>query len=525
LQAYGTCHDASATGRRHLAETDTRAADRLRGLAANTLVVALFGSIFLGVGFLALLRRNAHLCVKASCAAQVIIPAVMAVSLLAAGAIGPALLAAAGSALAAYCFHLWRAELVLCARLLSVAGEALTHNPHLVSASLGLNAVHIAAVLPVLALMVAASRVGDAVPYGLAAATVAGVDGAAQTCVDAAGAAVQCCIWQTSPASTAYIVLAALCTSWTTFLVFEMRLFAIAHVVVRWYSLPLGARLPGSPLREVRSHGMDIAASFDLLCFNLLCLRANANVLFIALLQALSCAAGPAFGSLCLGSAILTLADAARQAAEATRRRGGGLLACLLATLVACISELVASLTRFATIRLAATGQNFMDAAHDQVAVLKRNFLATYAVWSFPPMVLAFTSAVAAGGAALIATAAFAAAGSRVVSSSGPVGSAARGDASDALGMLSALVGGGSFVLVLVVLSYLSSLIIHITDVVYVCWAEDQDKAVCLRPEVHAVFAAVPSVRVGALVQQPDGELGYAPDDAQPPRQQNAVRA
>jgi hypothetical protein len=262
--------------------------------------------------------------------------------------------------------------------------------------------------------------------------------------------------------------------------------------------------------------------------------------------EALSCAVG----SLCLGSAILTLADAARQAAEATRRRGGGLLACLLATLVACISELVASLTRFATIRLAATGQNFMDAAHDQVAVLKRNFLATYAVWSFPPMVLAFTSAVAAGGAALFATAAFAAAGCRVVSSSGPVGSAARGDASDALGMLSALVGGGSFVLVrarvmdiaaclradacalfitllqvLVVLSYLSSLIIHITDVVYVCWAEDQDKAVCLRPEVHAVFAAVPSVRVGALVQQPDGELGYAPDDAQPPRQQNAVRA
>ena len=246
----------------------------------------------------------------------------MAVSLLATGAVGPGLLAAAGSALAAYCFHLWRAELVLCARLLSVAGEALTANPHLVSASLGLNAVHIAAVLPVLALMVAASRVGDAVPYGLAAATVAGVDGAAQTCVDAAGAAVQCCIWQTAPASVAYIVLAAMCTSWTTFLVFEMRLFAIAHVVIRWYSLPLGARLPGSPLRE-----------------------------------ALSCAAGPAFGSLCMGSAILTLADAARQAAEATRRRGGGLLACLLATLVACLSELVASLTRFATIRLAATGQ------------------------------------------------------------------------------------------------------------------------------------------------------------------------
>ena len=440
--------------------------------------------MFLGVGYLWLLRRNAALCVKASCAAQVLVPAVMAISLLSVGAVVPGLLCAAGSALAAWCFHLWRAELVLCGRLLSVAGEALTHNPHLVSASLGLNAVHVAAVLPVLALMVAASRVGDAVPYALVASTVAGVDGAPQTCVDAAGAAVQCCIWQTAPASVVYIVFAALCTSWTTFLIFEMRLFAIAHVIVRWYNLPLGARLPGSPLRE-----------------------------------ALSCAAGPAFGSLCLASAVLTMADAARQAAEATRRRGGGLLACLVAALVACISELVATLTRFATIRVAATGQAFMDAARDQVALLKRNFLATFAVWRFPPMVLAFTSAVAAAGSALIAAAAFAAAGSRVVSSAGPAGSTARGDASDALAMLSALVGGASFALVLVVLSYLSSLIIHITDVVYVCYAEDQDKAICLRPEVHAVFAAVPSVRVGALVAQPDGELGYAP------QQQPAARA
>ena len=313
LQAYGTCHAAAATGRRHLAETDTRAAARLRDYAANTLVIVLFGAVAVGVAFITLLRRNAALCVKLSCAAQVFIPAFMAVSLLAAGAVVPAVFCALGSALAAYCFHLWRAELVLCGRLLSVAGEALTQNPHLVSASLGLNAVHIATVLPVLALMVAASRVGDAVPYDLVASTVAGVDAAPQTCVDAAGAAVQCCIWQTAPASVAYIVYASLLCAWTTFLICEMRLYSLAHVVVRWYSLPLGARLPGSPLRE-----------------------------------ALSAAAGPAFGSLCLGSAVLTAADAARQAAEATRRRGNGLLACIVATLVACISELVSALTRYA---------------------------------------------------------------------------------------------------------------------------------------------------------------------------------
>lgn len=397
-------------------------------MAANTLVVSLFGSLFAGVGFLWLLRRNAALCVKISCAAQVVVPAVMAVSLLVSGAVVPALVSAVFSALAAWCFYLWRAELALCSRLLSVAGEALTANPHLVSASVGLNVVHVAVVLPVIALMVAATRVGDAVPYALAATTVAGVDGALLSCVDDAGAAVPCCMWETAPASVAYIVFASLCVSWTTFLVFEMRLFAIAHVVTRWYRLPLGARLPGSPLRE-----------------------------------ALACAAGPSFGSLCLGSFVLTLADAARRAQEASRRRGDGIAAMIVACIVACIAEVVSALTRFATIRLAATGQGFMDAARDQIALLKRNFLATYAVWQFPPTILAFTSAVAAAAAALIAVAVFAAAGSRVVSSSGPAGSNARLDAADALSSLTPLVGGGAFALVLVVLSYLSSLVIHVT--------------------------------------------------------------
>ena len=62
LQAYGTCHDTPA-GRRHLAETDTRATARLGSMAANSMVLIFCLSIVGGLLFLNLLRRNAALCV------------------------------------------------------------------------------------------------------------------------------------------------------------------------------------------------------------------------------------------------------------------------------------------------------------------------------------------------------------------------------------------------------------------------------------------------------------------------------
>jgi hypothetical protein len=42
--------------------------------AANTLIVSLFLALLGGMGFLSLLRNNAALCVKFSCAVQITIP-------------------------------------------------------------------------------------------------------------------------------------------------------------------------------------------------------------------------------------------------------------------------------------------------------------------------------------------------------------------------------------------------------------------------------------------------------------------
>jgi hypothetical protein len=466
---------------------EARVSDELSSLAANALVLSLFAAVGLGLGFLAMLRRNALACVKASCAVQVAVPAIISVSSFAAGAPQAGVVFLFCAALAAFAFWLWRAELALCARLLSVAAAALNENAHLVTASLGMNLVLSAVSLPLLALMVAAVRVGAPAPNALATLTAPAVDGALQ-CMDDARNAVACCMWQPAPAAVAWMVCASCVLSWAVFLAFEVRLFTIAHTVSRWYALPVGARLQGQPIRE-----------------------------------AMAVAVGPSFGSLCLGSAVLTAADMARQAAESARRQGGGLLACLIASVVACVSEILRLLTRFATVRCAITGEDFMAAARSVTDLLARHSLSAYGVWRFPPMVLSFTSLALAVGYAGITLLAYGAAGSRVVATAGAPGSDAHSDATAALQLMSLAVAGGALALVLVVCLFLSSIVVNIIDTVYLCYATDLDRACIVRPEVHAVFAAVPSVHVvvdGALIQQPDGELGYAPGAAAHQQQQ-----
>lgn len=455
---------------------DTRTNERLSGLVANTLVASLFFSVALGLAFLALLRHNALACVKAACAVQVVIPAIVGVAALASGAVAGGVVLLVCAALAGLAFYLWRHELALCARLLSVASAALNENAHLVSASVGLQVVAVVTALPLVGFVVAATRVGAPVPSALATSTSPAADGTLM-CLDDSKSVVPCCMWQPAGGAVLYIVFASLVLSWCTALIFELRLYSIAHTVARWYYLPLGARLPGKPVTV-----------------------------------AMRAAVGPALGSLCLGSAVLTAADVARQAAESARQRGSGLLACLVTSIASCIAELLRLLTRFATVRCAMTGEAFMAAAGNVTELLTRHALSTYGVWRFPPMVLGFTSVALAVGYAGATLLAFNAVGAGIVAHAGAPDSSARADAVQALSVASLGVALGALALVLVVLVFLSSIIVNIVDTLYICFATDLDNAVLARPDVHAIFVAVPAVHV--LVQQPDGELGYAPSAA-----------
>lgn len=371
-QAYGTCH---ATSRSLLEGDNISAAHKtLNGYAVrrrsgescsssrarpplthaplqtNTLVLAFFASFGLGFAFLGLLRRNARACVRAACGIQVLAPAVVGTGLLVAGQTGTGLFfylmarrvpsrarvsrlltlqnnrrrcprssstcGAPSSSWWAACSRSLRRRSTRRVRApsprpLSRAHElAAPQNGHLVSATLALQLLLTVVAVPVVVMIVFAARTGAPAPNA-AVASVSAPGGAASTCASASGESVPCCVWQPSAPAILYIVAAASVLSWTTFLAFEARLFAIAHVVARWYESPAGVALPGKPVRE-----------------------------------ALSLAAGPSFGSLSKGAAVLTAADALRQAADSARRNNDGLLSCLVASLAACVAALLEYLTK-----------------------------------------------------------------------------------------------------------------------------------------------------------------------------------
>ena len=81
-------------------------------------------------------------------------------------------------------------------------------------------------------------------------------------------------------------------------------------------------------------------------------------------------ALGPSFGSLALGSLVLTGIEIARQINENARRNarenGGGavqILACMITGCMDCIYAVISHVTKYATIQCAITGAAFCDAA------------------------------------------------------------------------------------------------------------------------------------------------------------------
>jgi hypothetical protein len=478
-QDYYSCHAGNSTGTRRmmLDNTAVTAKERIFATAVHACIVAAVLAVPVGLGFVSALRTNAPMFVKAAVYFKVLAPALLGFILLGIGAVGPGVVCLLLSAFIAFVMYLWRNELALCGRLLGVAGAALSDNGHLVSGSLVIQAMHTLVAIPIIATAAVASQMQVMVPNADAVLVKE------TNLCNIQGNAADCCALTLAPASGFYYFLATILCSWMTFLAFELRLFTIAHVVLRWYALPLGAKLQGTPVREALAAGM-----------------------------------GPQLGSLSFGSAVMAICDMMREAAERSRRQGG-ILAAIMAILVTCISEMVKLMSRFATIRLAATGESFMDAARSVIALMERNMLSTYAVWSFPPMVLGFTSFVFALLGCAGTSGIFHGVGRGILKH---YSQSSNSTLTDVLWVSTAWVAAISFILFFIVVSFLASTVISIVDVVYVAWATDLDQAKQTRPEVHAVFNLMPSVRTGAVVQQPDGEIGYAPGAA--PAQAQAQR-
>jgi len=334
----------------------------------------------------------------------------------------------------AYVLYGWRQNgaLDLVARLLSTAAVALRQNANLVSMS--------AAVLLAYASFVLAPALGFLYSAG----------------------ELQSCSGHTAFPNLVFVVTSA-AISWAGALSMELRLFTTAHVVARWYELPVGSRLEGRPVRE-----------------------------------AFSLAVGPSLGSLCVGALVLNAIEFVRELLARILSRLGpaGIMLQWIANGFARFTEF---LTRFATIGVALGGDRFFVSGRHSTELFYAAGCQGHAVWFLPQYALFAVSACVSIIAALVATVIYS-----VFMPSIDSYTAAQ---------LQQLVTYGVFLLTVSCIQFLNGLLLSIVDALYFCFAADKVAKRMQKPDVHAVMADVvhrQPPKPGALVRQPDGETGYA---------------
>ncbi|KAF5839602.1 plasma-membrane choline transporter-domain-containing protein [Dunaliella salina] len=267
-------------------------------------------------------------------------------------------------------FFLWREQVELVTQLLGVAGEALMKNLGLIGVAVGLQLGVLVLVAPIAVGMAMAITNGQ-VAYNYARddsklASAQSVGDGAPACVDEQGRPVMCCLWEVDSWVPLYMSWCALALLWSIFLAFEVKVYTVSGTVAQWYFGPMyPTARPDVPQGGSRA------------------------------LRSLGHALGPSLGSLCLGSAILTLMSLLRQAMQKAREESGrNIFMYIFASLMSFIYAVIEYLTKFATVRMAMTGQRFFDAGRSVVDLLARNAMDTLGVWWLPPLILQIVDAV-----------------------------------------------------------------------------------------------------------------------------------
>ncbi|GLI62333.1 hypothetical protein VaNZ11_004941 [Volvox africanus] len=436
---------------------------------------SLGGSVLVGLLFLWLAKVKPAVLVAAAIALQVAVPTLLGLAALIGSfwAFGIISLFLAG--MLVLLFWRLREQIELVTHLLGLSGQGLEANPELVPTALGLQ-LGLSALLeiPLLMAIVGAIQNGtlvynsDRMDHGRASV--------ADECVNSDGASVDCCEWQVESWVNAYLVVVVIAMLWSMFLVFQVKMFTVAGTVAQWYF---------QPTSSTDDQGRNRSRTLTSLRFAL----------------------GPSLGSLCAGSAVLTLVSIVRRILKKLRRDSTtNLFAACLAACLSMLLTLVEFVTQFATVRAAITGEGFLAAGRNVVALLKRNFMDAFGVWWLPPLVLQTSSLFLAVAWGFLAYKI-----SYVTTwSLMAVASPERANTMTLITAVLAFLSGWA------VLSFLASLLLNVIDALFVCFAMDRDLGQTSSPAIYDIMSKLPSV--GAVVQQPDGGLVYGA----PPEQQIA---
>lgn len=175
--------------------------------------------------------------------------------------------------------------------------------------------------------------------------------------------------------------------------------------------------------------------------------------------------------------------------------------------LASCLAQITEYLTKFAVVMASISGLALVPAGRKVTDLLARNLLDAFAttVW-FPSAVVALVSATmsALWGAAVWGA-------YQWTHAPGPAAHPANDGA-----VLGLLAGG----VALFVLSFLSGVLLSVLDAVFVCFALDRDRATVGNAALYEALLGVAEERglgvgAGAAVEQPSGEMAYAPPAVQ----------
>jgi len=425
------------------------------------------GSIIggLGIGLLSLLlfKHKPHAMVGLSVGLQVGIPAAVGIALLAAGAGGGAIAPLLFAGILAWVFYLYREQLALVGRLLSIGARTLSQNPGMVVVALLVQIGSLVLMLPFVAFLFLAFTNGHVAPN--ASVTHISQEG---ICKADDGSEVMCCAWVPDGWAIAYMAWTSLALSWTMLLMFTIQLYIISGATAQWYFAPVNGPKPKGMLMRNTRHAL-----------------------------------GPSFGTLCCASWLLALIRTIRSMLDQARRDNNGNLC--MALLISCLDviyQILEQFTKFGVVRAAITGEAFMPACRAAVSLLTRNLLDTVGVWWFPGMILQVTAFILSGTWGL-----------------GAFGASYAYWGRNNVAMSSAIaVGVVAFFFAFVTLGFINSVLLSIVDAVYLCFAMDRDAHACTRIEVHEVYAQLPSCKSGGIIEQPDGNYAYGQSSPHAPQ-------
>lgn len=419
--------------------------------------VSIGGGALLALLALFLFKKSPQGMVNASVGLQVAIPATLALVALLSGSPAAAAPFALMAGVLGFTLYLYRAQLALVGRLLGISVRALSDQPGIIVAALGLQVLGLVVIVPLAGMMLLAFMNGH-VTSNPARVSVSKPEG---VCLDGQGQEVVCCTWQVDGWVAGYLAYTALITTWTTLLVFTVKMYTIAGATAQWYFAPVASGPPkAATLRSIKN------------------------------------ALGPSFGSLCLASWMLTLIQYARAMLEKIRQEDNGFCAAVFTTCLDFLYSVLEAVTRFGVVRAAITGEGFMDSCHGAVDLLARNLLDTVGVWWLPGLILqttAFMMSLAWG----------------LITYGGSTAYWGGGKAAVASGVL---VGLLSFVFAFITLAFINSVLLNMVDAVYVAFALDRDAAAVTRSDVHDVFGRPDAPwhkAPGAIIEQPNASYVY----------------